>query len=205
MPALALAHPHLPGWLQQSQVWTFTTRSLISFHHLFNRRGLRQGTPLELFFEWLVIPPELARATATTVGAELTDHVSTIAHILPSEWEGVIAEDNLIGQPISLVMRGRLRQVLISARAVIGIGRVNPPPTTTAGTRTRTGTRTSTSTSTSTKARDGTGTRTRTRTRTGTSTSASPQARKQDTSPRLWAGQLRVFLSEGCSLTSASI
>ena len=55
------------------------------------------------------------------VGGALTDHVSCIAHILPNEWEGLIGVASLEYQPINLISRSKLRQVLLTARIVVGL------------------------------------------------------------------------------------
>ena len=44
------------------------------------------GYVIKPMFEWLYVPEELAYAVMAEVGCQLVDHLSAIAHILPSEW-----------------------------------------------------------------------------------------------------------------------
>ena len=90
---------------------------------------LAQGNVVQPIFEWLQVPEALATTTMTAVGGALTDHVSCIAHILPAEWEGMISALTLDGQPVSLIAKAKLRQVLLTARTIVGIVREQPTQT----------------------------------------------------------------------------
>lgn len=83
------------------------------------------GNQLSFIFEWLQIPTPLSEAIMTQVGGALSDHLSIIAHASVAEWEALISPPDIMGQPVTLALRSKLRQVLISARIVM---RINVPP-----------------------------------------------------------------------------
>ena len=88
------------------------------------------GNILQPIFEWLQVPQALAEAVMGEVGGGLGDHVSCIAHITPDEWEGIIGVHQIRGHPVNLIARAKLRQVLLSARIVVGVVRAPPAPAT---------------------------------------------------------------------------
>ena len=47
------------------------------------------------------------------------DHVSELARVSVEEYEGIISSPELMGNPITPVLRGKLRQVLLTARVII--------------------------------------------------------------------------------------
>ena len=81
------------------------------------------GYVLKPVFEWLSVPEDLAYAVVGTVGCQLEDHVSAIAFVLPSEWETMVTGADIGGIPINFVLRAKLRQVLLSARILVGMVR----------------------------------------------------------------------------------
>ena len=83
------------------------------------------GNTLGFIFDWLQIPQTLTNAVMTVVGGSVNDHLSVIAHTTVAEWESLIAPADLMGQSVTLALRSKLRQVLISARIVM---RINVPP-----------------------------------------------------------------------------
>ena len=64
----------------------------------------------------------------TAVGSEMGNHVSELAHLSIEEFENIIAPSDLIGNAITPVIRGKLRQVLLTARIIIGLTRAPDPP-----------------------------------------------------------------------------
>ena len=83
------------------------------------------GFTIQPIFEWLGVTEDIAHAIMAELGCTLTDHVSSLAHILPTEWEELVATNIVTGQPISLEMQGELRHVLLSARVTIGVARAS--------------------------------------------------------------------------------
>mgnify|MGYP001145163880 CR=1 FL=1 len=69
--------------------------------------------------EWLLIPVNLVPVILTSLGTEMGNHVSELAHVSVEEYEGIISAPELMGNPIAPVLRGKLRQVLLTARVII--------------------------------------------------------------------------------------
>ena len=86
------------------------------------------GYTLGQIFEWLLIPVQIAAAVLTSVGTTVTSHVSELAHVSIQDYEAIIGSGDLMGQVITPVMRGKLRQVLLSARIIVGVTRAPDPP-----------------------------------------------------------------------------
>ena len=84
------------------------------------------GDTVGAIMEWLLIPTDVGNALLAEIDVPASDHVSAISSIAPSEWEEVIARPTIREVPVSLGMRGRLRQVLLSAR--ISVGLIKPAP-----------------------------------------------------------------------------
>ena len=78
------------------------------------------GYTIGQIFEWLLVPLQMATAVLAAVGAQATSHVSEPGHVSIEDYEAVISAGDLMGQIITPVMRGKLRQVLLSARIVVG-------------------------------------------------------------------------------------
>ena len=70
----------------------------------------------------------MATAVLTSVGATITSHVSDLAHVSIFDYEAIISASDLMGHVITPVLRGKLRQVLLSARIVVGVTRAPDPP-----------------------------------------------------------------------------
>ena len=81
------------------------------------------GYTLGQIFEWLLIPVQIAAAVLTAVGTTVTSHVSELAHVSIQDFEAIIGSGDLMGQVIIPAMRGKLRQVLLSARIIVGVTR----------------------------------------------------------------------------------
>ena len=79
------------------------------------------GYTIQPIFEWFGIEVGLARAMMTEFGCALTDHVSSLAHILPTELELVVTSGSIQGVAVNFVQRAKLRQVLISVRIMVGM------------------------------------------------------------------------------------
>ena len=86
------------------------------------------GYTIGQIFEWLLVPLQMATAVLAAIGAEATSHASELAHVSIEDYESIISARDLMGQIITPVMRGKLRQVLLSARIVIGVTRAPDPP-----------------------------------------------------------------------------
>ena len=84
------------------------------------------GDTVGAIMEWLLIPTDVGNALLAEIDVPASDHVSAISSIAPSEWEEVIARPAIREVPVSLGMRGRLRQVLLSARISVGV--IKPAP-----------------------------------------------------------------------------
>ena len=74
------------------------------------------------------MPQALAEAVMKEVGGGLGEHVSCLAHITPAEWETLIGGAHIDGHPINIIARAKLRQVLRSARIVVGVIHAPPQP-----------------------------------------------------------------------------
>ena len=81
-------------------------------------------------FEWLAVPENLAYAVMSVVGCSIEDHVSTIAFVLPNEWETMVTGADIGGFPMNFALRAKLRQVLLSARILVGLVRAPAAPAT---------------------------------------------------------------------------
>ena len=62
------------------------------------------------------------------------NHLSELAHLSIEEFESIISATDLMGNPITPVLRGKLRQVLLTARIVVGVTRAPDPSPQTPGT-----------------------------------------------------------------------
>ena len=92
--------------------------------HVFAEAGYSVGsTP-----EWLLIPTDIGNAMLTEIDVNANAHVSELSYITPAEWETMLANPSIQGVPLSIGMRGRLRQVLLSARICTGVIRAPAPP-----------------------------------------------------------------------------
>ena len=97
------------------------------------------GNMVQPIFEWLQIPYDAGAAMMAAVGGALIDHISCISHIIPADWEGLFATNVITSAtgevPVNLITKGKRRQVLITARQVVGVIRepaTQAPPVTTA-------------------------------------------------------------------------
>ena len=79
------------------------------------------GDTVGAIMEWLLIPTGVGNALLAEIDVLASDHASAISSIAPGEWEEVIARPSIREVPISLGMRGRLRQILLSARISVGV------------------------------------------------------------------------------------
>ena len=88
------------------------------------------GYALKPVFEWLAVPENLAYAVMSVVGCSIEDHVSSIAFVLPNEWESMVTGADIGGIPMNFALRAKLRQVLLSARILVGLVRAPAAPPT---------------------------------------------------------------------------
>ena len=78
------------------------------------------GFPIGASLEWLMVPQGLANAYLTALGTDASAHMGAISSVAISEQEDIIRAPNILGEPLTPVLRGKLRQVLLCCRIVVG-------------------------------------------------------------------------------------
>ena len=88
------------------------------------------GFPIGAILEWLMIPAEVGNAYLSALGTDATAHMGAISSITISEHEDLIRGSTILEIPLTPVLRGKLRQVLLCCRIVVGVVRapVEPAP-----------------------------------------------------------------------------
>ena len=84
------------------------------------------GFPIGASLEWLMVPQGLANAYLTALGTDASAHMGAISSVAISEHEDIIRSPTLLGEMVTPVLRGKLRQVLLCCRIVVGV--IRPPP-----------------------------------------------------------------------------
>ena len=86
------------------------------------------GFPIGAIIERLFAPVALGNAYMSALGTDSTAHMGAISSITSSDHEDVIRAGGILGVPLTPASRGKLRQVLLCCRIVVGVIRVPVEP-----------------------------------------------------------------------------